>query len=85
MSDKQIEILNNLQALYCNTPLIEVAFNQDLAKETDTYPIMAYLNEQVVGLNQLENTTLKDLDMVKLYHTNNSRIQHYFDLLNQIC
>lgn len=30
------------------------------------------------------NTTLKDLDTVKLYHKNNSRIQHYFDLLNQI-
>jgi cysteine synthase A len=26
MSHKQIEILNNLQALYGNTPLIEVAF-----------------------------------------------------------
>jgi tether containing UBX domain for GLUT4 len=57
--------LNSILTTYKNeSELIEVAFNQDLAKETDTYPIMAYLNEQVVGLNQLENTTLKDLGLI---------------------
>jgi tether containing UBX domain for GLUT4 len=57
--------LNRVLTAYKNeSELIEVAFNQDLARETDTYPIMAYLNEQVVGLNQLENTTLKDLGLI---------------------
>ena len=41
-----------------------MAFNEDLAREKETFPICVYLTEQVIGINQLRNTTLKDLGLI---------------------
>ena len=53
-----------LNAYKDESDLLHVAFNEQLALETETYPVFNYLNEQIIGLKQFKQTTLKDLGLI---------------------
>ena len=57
--------LNDVISEYMSeSELLHIALNEELARETETFPICIYLTEQVIGMNQLRNTTLKDLGLI---------------------
>jgi tether containing UBX domain for GLUT4 len=55
---------NVINAYKSECELLQCVFNEDLARETETFPICIYLTEQIIGMNQLRNTTLKDLGLL---------------------
>lgn len=61
-------------------------FNESLCYANETFPVISYLNEQIVGCKQLKHTTLKDLGLTSgrsiiRFHFKSIEREH-FDLLN---
>lgn len=64
-STSLFSVIEHYSSLNENLIELKQALNDNLSQETNLYPTISYLNEQITGLKQLKLTFLKDLGLTK--------------------
>lgn len=64
-STSLFSIVQHYSNLNANLNELKKAMDENLSQETNLYPTISYLNEQIIGLKQLKLTFLKDLGLTK--------------------